>query len=55
MQVPDEDVVYSGVTQYAGVYLLRIRVPQLSAGDHSVQVRFGANTSPPGAYLTVGE
>jgi len=55
MAVPDADVLYCGVTQWAGVYLLRIKVPSVGQGDHAVTVRFGGETSPAGGYLTVGQ
>jgi uncharacterized protein (TIGR03437 family) len=42
------EILYSGTTQRAGVYLLRIRMPSLAAGEHQVTVRFGGATSPAG-------
>ncbi len=53
--VPDADVLYSGVTPWAGVYLLRIKVPPVGSGNHAVTVRIGSETSAPGGYLTVGQ
>ena len=52
--VPEAEVLYCGVTQWAGVYLLRIKVPAVGAGHHAVVVRFGEDVSPSGGYLAVG-
>lgn len=53
--IPAEDIHYVGATQFAGVYLLRIRLPtDLAAGDRIVQVTISGYQSPPG-YIVVGE
>ena len=51
--IAEEDILYAGVTQWAGVYILRIRLPATIAdGNHLVRVVVGENTSPAG-YITV--
>jgi len=53
--IPAEDIPYVGATQFAGVYLLRIRLPaDLTAGEHVVRVTINEFQSPPG-YIVVGE
>ncbi|MCZ6817253.1 MAG: hypothetical protein O7F76_11260 [Planctomycetota bacterium] len=53
-EIPVEAIPYVGATQFAGVYLLRIRLPaDLSAGELVVRVSINGFQSPPG-YIEVG-
>ena len=55
LDVPAEDILYVGATQWAGVYLLRIPLPAgLTAGEHVVRVTINGFQSPPG-YIEVGD
>jgi uncharacterized protein (TIGR03437 family) len=48
------DVLYTGVSQNAGLYQLNIRVPDgVPDGDESLVITIGNASSPAGAYITV--
>ena len=55
VEIDEADILYAGATRWAGVYLLRIRLPaDLPAGKYIVRVTVDGNESPPGAYIEVG-
>ena len=48
------DVLYAGVSSFAGVYQLNVRVPNgISSGDQPIFVTVGGVSSPQGAVLAV--
>ena len=48
------DVLYVGVSQFAGLYQVNLRVPDTAEdGDQSLVIKVGAASSPVGGFITV--
>ena len=50
----EAEVLFAGLSAYAGVYQIVIRVPNLPPGEYSVNAEIGGQRTPDGLVLAIG-